>query len=547
MRSIPKIGHVKSILSISTYRIIKQHTFNHIMMKCKIRKHQNSRLGILMNDLGLGLKQLFIVVAIAFFAPISCSQPVQNKAPLNILLITADDLGLQLGCYGDTVAHTPHLDSFARQGAIFKNAYVTQASCSPSRSSMLTGLYPHQNGQIGLAHRGYWMFDRIRTLPQMLKAEGYVNAIIGKLNVEPVANLPFDYANTDARKTRDVADVASQAKTFMDTVNHPFFLMVNYFDPHVELIPQVKGIPNTPDKAGEVNAFPFQQLNTPAELSRIANYYSCVERLDAGFGMLMDALTKSGKAANTLVIFLGDHGPPFLRAKTSCYEAGLKVPFLVKWPDRPALEFSSFINANDILPTVIDAAQATIPTYRPGSSLKPIFYDQPFKDRQYVFGEFTAHVPQLFYPMRSVRDKRYKLIVNYLAERPFPFFTIDGDPAWQESRQEKFAGTQVREVFDRYIHRPPLELYDLTEDPWEFNNLAGDPSRKAVISRLQEALVKWQQETHDPLLTKTAFARMVQVHQDIMEESRKNPDYKPEVPILWTDYKSTNIKLNNNP
>lgn len=517
------------------------------MGQYKIRRYQNACIGIPLNGFGFKLRYLLLLGALAFYGCGPGGQSVKNKAPLNILLITADDLGLQLGCYGDTVAHTPNLDSFARQGAIFKNAYVTQASCSPSRSSMLTGLYPHQNGQVGLSHTGYQMFDSIRTLPQMLKEEGYVNAIIGKLHVEPAAHFPFDYADTDARKTRDVADVASQAKTFMDTVNHPFFLMVNYFDPHVELIPQVKGIPNTPYKAGEVNAFPFQQLNTPAELSRIANYYSCVERLDAGFGMLMDALTKSGKAANTLVIFLGDHGPPFVRAKTSCYEAGLKVPFLVKWPDRPALEFSGFINANDILPTVLNAAQATIPTYLPGSSLKPIFYDQPFKDRQYIFGEFTAHVPQLFYPMRSVRDKRYKLIVNYLAERPFPFFTIDDDPAWQESRQEKFAGTQVREVFDRYIHRPPLELYDLTEDPWEFNNLASDPSRKAVISRLQEALVKWQQETHDPLLNKTAFARMVQVHQKIMEESRKNPDYKPEIPILWTDYKSTNIKLKNNP
>lgn len=478
-----------------------------------------------------------LLATIVLQSCIANRQTDENKPPLNIILITADDLGLQLGCYGDSIARTPNLDAFARQGAIFKNAYVTQASCSPSRSSMLTGLYPHQNGQVGLSHTGYQMFDSIRTLPQMLKEEGYVNAIIGKLHVEPAAHFPFDYADTDARKTRDVAEVAAQAKVFMDTVSHPFFLMVNYFDPHVELIPQVKGIPNTPYKAGEVNAFPFQQLNTPTELSRIANYYSCVERLDAGFGMLMDALTKSGKAANTLVIFLGDHGPPFVRAKTNCYEAGLKVPFLVKWPDRPALEFSGFINANDILPTVIDAAQATIPTYLPGSSLKPIFYDQPFKDRQYIFGEFTAHVPQLFYPMRSVRDKRYKLIVNYLAERPFPSLTVDGDPAWQESRDEKFDGTRIREVFDSYVQRPPVELYDLAEDPWEFNDLANDPTYKTVIDSLQKALIQWQEETNDPLLDSKGFAKMVEVHREIIKESRENPDYKPEAPILWSEYK----------
>lgn len=460
----------------------------------------------------------------------------QDKSRLNILLITADDLGLQLGCYGDTIAHTPHLDALAQQGVLFENAYVTQASCSPSRSSMLTGLYPHQNGQIGLSHRGYQMYDSIRTLPQLLKVQGYTNAIIGKLHVEPATHFPFDYANTDARKTRDVAEVAAQAETFMDTVSHPFFLMVNYFDPHVQLIPQVEGIPETPYTAGEVRAFPFQQVDTPTELVRIANYYSCVERLDAGIGMLMEALAKSGKANRTLVIFLGDHGPPFVRAKTNCYEAGLKVPFLVRWPNKPASKFSGFVNANDIVPTALDAAQAAIPGYLPGSSLQPIADKLPFEDRPYLFGEFTAHAPQLFYPMRSVRDQRYKLIVNYLSEKPFPSLTVDGDPAWKEAQREKFAGTQIREVFNRYEHRPPLELYDLDNDPQEFVNLANNPADQPVIRRLQNALIQWQQQTYDPLLDSLQFVRMIRVHQDIIAKSDKNPDYKPQAPILWEDY-----------
>ncbi len=479
---------------------------------------------------------LLLLIAFLFHISAAYSDPSQDKPPLNILLITADDLGLQLGCYGDSIARTPHLDALARQGILFENAYVTQASCSPSRSSMLTGLYPHQNGQIGLSHRGYQMYDSILTLPQMLQAQGYVNAIIGKLHVEPAARLPFDYTNTDARKTRDVAEVAAQVESFMDTVSHPFFLMVNYFDPHVELIPQVKGIPETPYKAEEVQAFPFQQVDTPTELERIANYYSCVERLDAGMGMLMEVLEKSGKAGNTLVIFLGDHGPPFVRAKTNCYEAGLKVPFLVRWPNQLAGKFSGFVNANDIVPTVLDATQAAIPGYLPGSSLQPIADKLPFEDRPYLFGEFTAHAPQLFYPMRSVRDQRYKLIVNYLSEKPFPSLTVDGDPAWKEAQQKKFAGTQIREVFNRYEHRPPLELYDLDNDPEEFVNLAEDSSYKAVVSRLQKALTQWQQQTRDPLLDSTKRARMIRVHQDIIAKSHKNPDYKPQAPISWTDY-----------
>ena len=479
----------------------------------------------------------FLILAILGFYPFATyCQPSQDKAPLNILLITADDLGPQLGCYGDSIARTPQLDALARQGVLFENAYVTQASCSPSRSSMLTGLYPHQNGQIGLSHRGYRMYDSIRTLPQILKAQGYVNGIIGKLHVEPAAHFPFDYANTDARKTRDVAEVAAQAKTFMDTVSHPFFLMVNYFDPHVQLIPQVKGIPAKPFTTEEVRAFPFQRVDTPTELDRIANYYSCVARLDAGIGMLMEALAETGQADNTLVIFLGDHGPPFVRAKTNCYEAGLKVPFLVRWPNKPAQTFSGFVNANDIVPTALEAAQIAIPANLPGRSLQPIADNQPFEDRPYLYGEFTAHGPTLFYPMRSVRDKRYKLIVNYLSEKPFPSLTVDGDPAWKEAQKKKFADTPVRAVFNRYEQRPPLELYDLQQDPEEFINLANDPAYQTVINRLQKALTQWQQQTHDPMLDSTKRARMIRVHQNISEKSRNNPDYKPQTPILWTDY-----------
>ncbi len=479
---------------------------------------------------------LLLSWALIFSISVTYGQSAQDKAPLNILLITADDLGLQLGCYGDSVARTPHLDALARQGVLFENAYVTQASCSPSRSSMLTGLYPHQNGQIGLSHRGYRMYESVRTLPQRLKAQGYVNAIIGKLHVEPHTNFPFDYANTDARKTRDVAEVAAQAESLMDTVSRPFFLMVNYFDPHVELIPQVKGIPEKPFTPDEVQAFPFQQVDTPTELDRIANYYSCVARLDAGIGMLMEALTRTGKAENTLVIFLGDHGPPFVRAKTNCYEAGLKVPFLLRWPGKAAQRFSGFVNANDIVPTALEAAQMAVPAELPGSSLRPIVDGQPFEERPYLFAEFNAHAPQLFYPMRSVRDKQYKLIVNDLSGKPFPSTSVDGDPAWKEAQKAKFAGTPVRRVFDRYVHRPALELYDLNKDPQEFTNLADDPSYQAVIERLQKALRQWQAQTHDPLLNKTKHTRMLRVHEEIREASQNNPDYKPPTPIPWTDY-----------
>jgi len=484
-------------------------------------------------------KGFFALLLLALFFAQACNAPrkaTAAEAPLNILLITADDLGLQLGCYGDSVARTPNLDRFARQAVLFRNAYVTQASCSPSRSSMLTGLYPHQNGQVGLSHLGYQMFSRIQTLPQLLKAQGYASAIIGKLHIGPESSFPFDYADLDARKTRDVAEVAAKSGAFMDTVSRPFFLMVNYFDPHVELIPQVKGIPQSPFTPEQVKAFAFQGVDTPAELTRIANYYSCIQRLDAGVELLLQALTKAGKAENTLVVFLGDHGPPFVRAKTACYEAGLKIPFLVRWPGKQPRQYPGFVNTTDLVPTLAEAARIAVPGDLPGRSLKPVLEGKPFEDRPYLFGEFTAHAPGTFYPMRSVRDKQYKLIVNYLPGQPFPSLSVDGDGAWQESRHPKFDGTPVRHVFDRYQNRPPLELYDLTADPNEFTNLAGDPQYEPVITRLRQALVQWQQQTGDPLPDSSRLTRMVEVHRAIEAERKANPDYKVKAPIEWTDY-----------
>lgn len=133
----------------------------------------------------------------------------------NILLITADDLGFQLGCYGDKVATTPNLDRLAAEGVRFTNAYATSASCSPSRASLLTGLYPHQNGQLGLSHLGYSMNPGLPNLPALLKHEGYRTGIIGKLHVEPEGDFPFDYKKIDIQPTRDTKAVRAMCNAFL--------------------------------------------------------------------------------------------------------------------------------------------------------------------------------------------------------------------------------------------------------------------------------------------------------------------------------------------
>lgn len=425
---------------------------------------------------------------------------VNPASPLNVLLITADDLGPQLGCYGDPKARTPNLDRLASRGMRFDNAYVTQASCSPSRSSILTGLYPHQNGQVGLANHGYSMHEDIVTLPQWLKKAGYYTGIIGKLHVNPESAFPFDYdSHKNARTTLHVRQVANWAEEFFGQASQkPFFLMVNYFDPHRTFFSQVDSIPSKPYTRSDVTAFSFQGIGDPAQLDSIAGYYNGAARVDEGVALLLEKLRQAGKAENTLVIFLGDHGPPFARGKISCYEAGLKIPLTLYWPGitQPNTHSDALVSTIDLVPSILEAARVSIPANLPGRSLSGLQGRKKTAWRQTLAAEFTAH-GELAYPQRSIRDDRYKLIVNLLAGRSNPGIAIDRDIAYALSR--KYSG-EVRQIFDRLKNPPREELYDLKTDPDEFHNLADDPAHQAVLKRLQGQLREWQEATRDPLL-----------------------------------------------
>ena len=436
----------------------------------------------------------------------------------NILLITGDDLGPHLGCYGDGQAPTPNLDGLAEEGVRFELAYVTQASCSPSRSSMFTGLYPHQNGQIGLSHRGYSMREGMQTLSGLLKRAGYRNGVIGKIHVQPVAALPFDYRRTNVQHTRDVRKVAEETGEFIaECGDNPFFLMVNYFDPHRPLVDQVEGIPERPLTPEEAKPFDFLGLDTPKVRQEVAGYYNCAARVDAGVGLLLDALEKSGHADDTLVIFIGDHGPPFTRGKTTCYEAGLRIPFIVRWPGRAQAGHVSraLVSTVDILPTAMAAAGLDAPPGLAGRSLAPLLQGAAVYWRDTLCAEYNTHHAGGYYPRRSIRDERYKLIVNLLPDRPNPILGVDGCAAWPASRDDRLEGTPIRAVYDRHQRPPAEELYDLQADPVEFHNLAGKPEYAAVQEKLRAALQAWREETSDPLLDPEKLAAQIEESKQI--------------------------------
>jgi N-sulfoglucosamine sulfohydrolase len=448
----------------------------------------------------------------------------QNGDRLNILLITSEDNGIQLSCYGDNAIDTPNLDRLAAEGAFFERAYITQAVCSPSRSSILTGLYPHQNGQIGLTTHSYRMRRAYPSLPGILKDAGYRTGRLGKLHVAPEEAFPFDLVWNDpdyiSFHHRDVVKTAAVAETFMEASAEPFFLMVNYADAHLPWLRQDCGLPPRPFITGEAHVPPAVGVDTHRLREHAANYYSCIQRLDIGIGHLLDALERTGHRDDTLVIYLGDHGPQFSRGKGACYELAVQVPYMVRWPGMAAQGMirERLVSAIDIVPTVLDATGIPVPDDLPGASLRPILASETCEWRQHVFCEWnTSHPfppPSYLYPQRTVRDDRYKLIETLLPDQDNPVeesYTKHTGHDIGTTQWEIDHGDETLQRTYQVWHRPdPVEVYDLQTDPNEFNNLVGTPEGDAVRDRLLPVLHDWRKTTGDPLLDPQRLTQLVE-------------------------------------
>ena len=436
---------------------------------------------------------------------------INNMELMNILLITADDLGMQLGCYGDRIATTPHLNAFARSGCRFTQGYVTQASCSPSRSSMLTGLYPHQNGQIGnviapLPSTGlipYQMHAGVETIPTILSQAGYYTGILGKLHVEPSDAFDFQFASMGIERSRTVEQVLASMEQFnANRGDRPFFLMLNNFDPHRPMLRDINGSPRNKITAQQVpNGLPFNSDRTPSTLANVADYYTCINRLDEWFGRVHHFLVQNNLIDNTLIVFLGDNGPAFPSGKTTCFEAGLRVPFLVRWPGvtRPWQVIDRYVSAIDLVPTFLAAARLPQRNSLPGRSMRTLLAtDADSFWRESYCAEFNAHQLESYGPQRSIRKGQYKLIVNLLR-----------DPAVFPR------GLLGSQRLSRYLPRATgdhVQLFSLNTDPYERLNIAAE--RPLVTNELLAELQNWRIETNDPLLDADFLRAETQWHID---------------------------------
>lgn len=479
-----------------------------------------------------------LAAAVALVSLASCSIPSQvgdsgfGVRP-NILLIVSEDNGPEIGAYGTPYVSTPHLDALADSGVRFQNAYVPQAGCSQSRAAFLTGLYPHQNGQIGLAT---WKFGLYRSdtpnIVRSLKQVGYRTGIIGKLHVNPPEAFPFDFAKIPSAnfQRERMERYASFAAEFIGQAEQPFFLSVNYPDAHRPFLPQVDGIPERPLQAADVEPLEYMQLDSQVLRKDTADYYNSMSRLDRLVGDLLQALADSGKSQDTLVVYLGDHGADLLRGKRTSYEGGVRIPLIIRWPglQQASQVREELVSTLDLMPTFLEAAAAGEVAGLAGRTLNPLVAGQSPPWREYLFTEYHLHSNHNYFPQRTVRDERYKLIRNLMPNtvNPGHAFTIGrfvGDDELLQALEG--APERVRTAYQAMASPPEYELYDLAADPYEFSNIASDPAHQDAFERLKARLQQWRVQTNDPFLDPANTARL----KAEIESTLKNGKYeRPE-------------------
>lgn len=455
------------------------------------------------------LRVVFMLLATGGGLFFSGTSSLASDVP-DVILIIGDDLGVELGCYGYPGIETPQIDRIAAEGARFTRAYCTQASCSPSRSSIFTGYYPHQTGQVGLSNEGFRERDGLVFLPDYFHSAGYRTGLVGKVHVAPEEPIKFDWEvmRGDPKGTSDVVAVAKAVEGFVKETpqSQPLFLMLNYFDPHRHddvpggFIQQVDGLPKQPLEAQQTPPLPFLIFDTPALRTQTAGYLDSVLRLDAGLGLIRDVMSASGRKP-PLIIVLGDQGAPFARSKPTCYEAGVHIPLLISYPGKiPAgTVCNELVSTIDIVPTVLEMLKLKGPGNLPGLSLWPLLDARPDVPwRTHLVTEFYAHARQHKYPKRSMRDERYKLIANTDFENENPLRTSeDSSIAFWE--KHKPMGVPIDAAYENLLHPPAFELYDLALDPFETRNLAVEPRYRPQLESLHAALLAWQKETKDDL------------------------------------------------
>lgn len=427
----------------------------------------------------------------------------QEPAPRkpNILLLHCHDLGTFLHCYGVNTVQTPNLDALAADGVRFARNFCTAPQCSPSRASIFTGRYPHNNGVMGLCHADFaWDLHPAEVhLAQLLRDAGYTTESVGVIHEthSGAARCGYNKHTGKSRASEMASEVIDRLQTFTKAPGQPFFLCAGCIEPH-----RMKSPGQTdhmgfltpefgPDDSQGVNVPGFLR-DTPGTRAELAELQGAVRHIDTQMGRILAALSESGLEKNTLVLFTTDHGYAMPRAKCSLYEPGIATALMLRLPSRQGwhdgIVKQEMISNIDYLPTILELLGLPIPDTVQGRSFAPLLDGKAYEPRDAVFAEISHH--DYYDPRRCIRTETHKLILNFSSAPAY----MDPSQSWRPR-----SDTVVPEDHATAYH-PCCELYDLSADPWEANDLAESPEHTGIRSDLIEKLREHLVSTDDPIL-----------------------------------------------
>ena len=460
----------------------------------------------------------FVIAAMALPA-----HSTEQAGRPNILVLMAEDMSARVGAFGDPVARTPNIDRLAQQGVRYPNTFTTAGVCAPSRAAHITGM--HQIAMGGQHMRtstypdgGYLAVPpaEVKAYPELLRREGYFTWTDVKLDYQFSGSVfssgPFtiwDAQDRDAHfRWRDRQP------------GQPFYGLVNFAVTHESGIFQPLGnwpnsmshfvmqvmrallapdAPEMPPTDPETIVLPPYLPDVPAVRADIARHYDNIAIMDWEVGQILAGLEADGLAESTIVIWTTDHGDGLPRSKRELYDTGIKVPMVIRWPEkyRPAgvpagavdMRMVSFV---DLAPTILRLAGAELPDYLQGRDLS---HSEP---RQYIFAS-RDRIDEVPDRQRAVRDRQYKYVRSWYPHlpggHPLKFRdNLDMMQAMWSLLEEGKLNEQQRLWFEPSGKE---RLFDLDVDPWELNDLAGDPEYAQVLTRMRGALETWRNEVGD--------------------------------------------------
>jgi uncharacterized sulfatase len=423
----------------------------------------------------------------------------------NFLWISTEDISPDLGCYGDKYAVTPHLDALAAQGVRYDRVFSHSGVCAPTRSGIITGMYPTTIGTQHMRCQGVPP-HYVKCFPEYLRAAGYYCT----------NNVKTDYQFDPPLTAWD--ECSGKAQWRNRPKGSPFFAVINFTTTHESqirdrspaLLKRLEGLGPAERHDPAKAELPPYYPDTPKVREDWARYHDLITLMDRQVKEVLDQLEADGLAQDTIVWFWGDHGRGLPRAKRWIYDSGSRVPLIVsvpeKWrklamPDNPDALKPGGVNDElvafvDFAPTMLSLAGVEIPRHLQGQ----VFLGRHRgKLREYVYGA-RDRMDEACDLIRTVRDKRFRYIRNYMSHvsRAQTINYMDQMPTMQEMRRLHAEG-RLQGPQAQYFEptKPVEELYDTTLDPHEINNLASDPKYKEVLDRMRQAHLEWCRETKD--------------------------------------------------